>query len=135
MMPMLFSTMLRQRSLFAVMPLTQRSCNVRMAWRRRWMPFDSEKAMIGSMTFNSSCPASAAIVMVTSLPMMSKATCETTSGMTGLTLPGMIEEPGCNRGRLISLMPVRGPEDSRRRSLQILDSLTAMRLSTPEVCT
>ena len=46
------------------------------------------------MTFSSSCPASAAIVMVTSLPMMSKATCETTSGMTGLTLPGMIEEPG-----------------------------------------
>ena len=38
---------------------------------------------------------------------MSKATCETTSGMTRLTLPGMIEEPGCNRGRLISVMPVR----------------------------
>ena len=43
-------------------------------------PFDSEKAMIGSMTFSSSCPASAAIVMVTSLPMMSKATCETLRG-------------------------------------------------------
>ena len=68
-----------ERVLLAVMPLTQRSCNVRMAWRRRWMPFDSEKAMIGSMTFNSSCPASAAIVMVTSLPMMSVAT-RTTSG-------------------------------------------------------
>ncbi|MNG07415.1 hypothetical protein D3C84_907130 [compost metagenome] len=29
-------------------------------------------------------------------------------------------------------MPVRGPLDSRRRSLQIFDSLTAVRLSMPE---
>ena len=28
--------------------------------------------------------------------------------------------------------PVRGPEDSRRKSLQILDSFTAVRLSMPE---
>ena len=64
--------------------------------------------------------------------MTRKATWLTTSGITGLTLPGMIEEPACTAGRRISPMPVRGPLDSRRRSLQIFDSLTAMRFSTPE---
>ena len=64
--------------------------------------------------------------------MTRKATWLTTSGITGLTLPGMIEEPACTAGRRISPKPVRGPLDSRRRSLQILDSLTAMRFSTPE---
>ena len=55
--------------------------------------------------------------------------------MTGLTLPGMMEEPACFAGRLISLKPARGPEESRRRSLQVLDSLHATRLSTPDSCT
>ena len=42
---------------------------------------------------------------------------------------------GLQPGQVDLIDAVRGPEDSRRRSLQILDSLTAMRLSTPEVCT
>src|SRR5690625_5936337 len=70
-----------------------------------------------------------------SLPITSYATWLTTSGITGLTLPGMIELPGCTVGRLISCRPARGPEDSRRRSLQILEIFTAMRLSTPEKVT
>jgi hypothetical protein len=36
---------------------------------------------------------------------------------------------------LISLKPARGPLESRRRSLQVFDSLTATRLSTPETST
>src|SRR3954447_7690697 len=47
--------------------------------------------------------------------------------MTGLTLPGMIDDPGCWGGRLISLRPHRGPDDSHRRSLQILDTCTDAR--------
>ena len=47
--------------------------------------------------------------------------------MTGLTLPGMIDEPGCIGGRLISLSPQRGPDESQRRSLQILEICTAAR--------
>src|ERR1700731_3489818 len=39
----------------------------------------------------------------------------------GLTLPGMIEEPGSFSGRLISPKPERGPEASRRMSLAILN--------------
>ena len=43
-------------------------------------------------------------------------------GSLGLTFPGMIEEPGAMAGRLISLKPARGPEESSRRSLQIFDT-------------
>ena len=133
--PMEFSTLARSRSVLAVMPSTQRSASVRQA-RSRWVTdSDRECRMIGSKALSWSCPASAAMVMATSLPMTSKATWLTTSGMTGLTLPGMIDEPACTGGRLISPSPARGPEDSSRRSLQLLESLTAIRLSTPDICT
>ncbi len=56
--------------------------------------------MIGSKALSWSWPASAAMVMVTSLPITSKATWLTTSGITGLTLPGMIEEPACTGGQV-----------------------------------
>ena len=49
----------------------------------------------------------------------------TTSGMTGFTLPGMIDDPGCLGGRLISPSPQRGPDERSRRSLQTFDSLIA----------
>ena len=88
--------------------------------------------MIGSKALSCSCPASAAMVTVRSLPITSKATWLTTSGMTGFTLPGMMLEPACTGGRLISPKPARGPEDSSRRSLQIFDSFTAVRLVTPD---
>ena len=58
--------------------------------------------MIGSAMFSSSSLASAAIETVTSLPMIWKQIWLTTSGTTGFTLPGMIEEPGCIAGRRIS---------------------------------
>ncbi len=38
-----------------------------------------------------------------------------------MTLPGMMEEPFCIAGRLISSKPQRGPEDIRRKSLAILE--------------
>ena len=78
--------------------------------------------MIGSNALSCSCPPSAAKLTVTSLPMTSKATWLTTSGITGLTLPGMMLEPACTGGRLISPNPARGPLDSSRRSLQVFDS-------------
>ncbi len=88
--------------------------------------------MMGSIALSSSCAASTAIVTVRSLPITLNAIWLTTSGMTGLTLPGMMVEPGCMGGRLISLKPVRGPDESKRRSLLILDSLTARRLTADE---
>ena len=56
-------------------------------------------AMIGSKALSCSWPAFAAIVTVMSLPITSNAIWFTTSGITGLTLPGMIEEPACTAGR------------------------------------
>ena len=41
------------------------------------------------------------------------------SGITGLILPGIIEDPGCNAGKLISAKPVFGPEDSILKSLEM----------------
>ena len=52
--------------------------------------------------------------------------------MTGLTLPGMIDEPGCRSGMRISASPVRGPEPIQRMSLAILISATAIVRSWPD---
>ena len=73
-----------------------------------------------------------AIVTHNSLPMTLKAIWFITSGITGLTLPGMIDEPGWRAGRLNSPSPQRGPDDSSRRSLQILFIFDAMRFIAEE---
>ena len=61
-------------------------------------------------------------MIVASLPTTCAATISVISGITGLTLPGMIELPGWSDGSEISPMPQRGPEASQRRSLAILVS-------------
>ena len=62
-------------------------------------------AIVGIITFSSSCPACTAIATAVSLPTTWNETIAASSGMTGLILPGMIDEPGCNAGRLISANP------------------------------
>src|SRR5437667_9059441 len=94
-------------------------------------------AITGIITFSSNdeprpLPAK---VMVASLPITWAATISIISLITGLTLPGMIDEPGCVAGMEISPMPQRGPEASQRMSLAILLKLTAMVLSCPEAST
>ena len=56
----------------------------------------------------------------------------TISGMLGLTLPGMIDEPGCTAGRAISARPVVGPLESSRRSFAIRISSHARSRSAPD---
>ena len=46
--------------------------------------------------------------------------------MTGLTLPGMIDEPGWRSGRMTSKKPQRGPEPSQRTLLANENRLTAI---------
>jgi hypothetical protein len=58
--------------------------------------------VIGSKVLSWGCPASAAMAMATSLPITAKATWLATSGITGLTLLGMIDESTCTGGRLFS---------------------------------
>ena len=88
--------------------------------------------MTGSKALSCSWPASAAMVLIRSCPMTVKAIWFTSSGLTGLILPGMMLDPACTAGRVMSPYPAAGPEESSRRSLQILGSFTAIRLSMPE---
>ena len=76
-----------------------------------------------------------AIAIAASLPITWSPTWITTSGITGLTLPGMIEEPFCSSGRRISARPARGPEPISARSLAILIIETATTFSAPESST
>ena len=55
--------------------------------------------------------------------------------MTGFTLPGMIEDPGCRSGMCSSPRPAFGPEPIQRRSFEIFVRLTASDLSAPEAST
>ena len=125
--PILSRTFCSHCSALAVMPSTQ--------FRRRvFIPFISSSALskqhctiTGSMAFNSICAASPLMVTQKSLPITLKHTWLITSGITGFTLPGIIEEPGWRAGRAISSRPQRGPEDRSRKSLLILLSFTARR--------
>jgi hypothetical protein len=108
------------------------SASVRQARWSRVEEFKRLKAIMGSIALSWSWPASAANETVTSLPITAKATWLTTSGMMGLTLPGMMVDPGAMAGRWISLKPQRGPDESSRRSLHTFDNLTATRFRTPD---
>jgi hypothetical protein len=57
-----------------------------------------------------------------SLPNTWAQTMVSASHWVGLTLPGMIDEPGSFSGRISSPRPERGPEPSKRMSLAILNS-------------
>ena len=93
------------------------------------------RAISGMRTLSSNWPCMPPIVIAVSLPITCAETCRTTSGITGLTLPGMIEEPFCSSGRSISPIPARGPEPISARSLAILVSETATTFSAPESST
>ena len=54
------------------------------------------------------------------------------SAMTGLTLPGMIDDPGCSAGSRSSEMPVRGPDASSRKSLAMRLKSMASARSAPD---
>ncbi|CRZ47809.1 Uncharacterised protein [Vibrio cholerae] len=82
-------------------------------------------AITGSITLSWKLPDWPATVMVVSLPITCAATIVTASGITGLTFPGMIEEPGCKPCSSISPNPAKGPEFIQRKSLAIFISATA----------
>ena len=56
------------------------------------------RAISGTKTLSSKWPCMPPIVIAVSLPITCAATCVTTSGMTGFTLPGMIELPFWSSG-------------------------------------
>ena len=85
------------------------------------------RAIMGMNTLSSKSPCAPPKATAASLPITWAPTWVTASGITGLTLPGMIELPGCRSGRRISPRPVRGPLPIQRRSLAILIRATAER--------
>ena len=87
--------------------------------------------MTGMKAFSSRLPIEHAIVTAWSLAMTTMAACETASGMTGLTLPGMIEDPACRSGRWISPRPPSGPEDRSRRSVATFSRFDARAFRMP----
>ena len=125
----------RARSTFAVIPSTHRVASSRDTLASSRIDSSTLRASTGSITLSSKLPAAPAYATVASLPITCAPTICTASGMTGLTLPGMIDEPGCRSGSAISPRPVRGPEPIQRRSLVILISPTAIVRSCPEVST
>ncbi len=69
------------------------------------------------------------------MPITRAHTMSVASGTTGLTLPGMIDEPGCRSGMCSSPRPVFGPEPIHRRSLLIFVSETAIVRRAPDAST
>ena len=93
------------------------------------------RASSGTKTLSSKWPCMPPTVIAASLPITWAATCVTTSGITGLTLPGMIELPFWSSGSAISARPARGPEPIKRMSLAIFVSDTATVFSAPDAST
>src|SRR5271156_5649767 len=90
------------------------------------IPIDSSRqyVAIGTQTFNSNCPPWAASVMVESFPITLKHAIVSISAIAGLTLPGIIDEPGCIAGIDISFRPEYGPDPISLMSFATLISLT-----------
>src|SRR5437870_3046192 len=89
-------------------------------------------AQSGVITLSSSPPAAAASAIAWSLAATWKHAIWTASATEGLTLPGMIDDPGSTSGRRSSPRPAAGPEARSRRSKQILPRSTARARSAPE---
>ncbi len=122
-------------SRFASRPSTHFSASIVVAAVRSSIDSSTLRAIIGMYTFSSNAPDMPPIVTAVSLPITWAATWVQTSGITGLTLPGMIELPFCSSGRNSSARPARGPEPIQRRSFAIFVSETATTLSAPDVST
>src|SRR3546814_5321945 len=114
------------------MPTTQLSANERQAVAIRLPEVSTLKMITGLNTFSSRWPVAPATDTATWLPITCAATMVSASAWVGLTLPGMIDEPGSFSGRASSPRPERGPEPSRRISLPIFISEQAITLRSEE---
>ena len=92
-------------------------------------------AMTGLKTLSWKLPCEPAKPTVASLPKTWVATIVMASHWVGLTLPGMIDDPGSFSGMMSSPMPSRGPEAYQRTSLAIFMSASARTRSAPDTST
>src|SRR5674476_987332 len=117
------------------MPTAQLSLNARQESLIRRMLSSTAWTMTGLNTLSWKLPWLPAKPTVASLPKTRVATIVMASHWVGLTLPGMMLEPGSFSGMLISPMPLRGPEANQRTSLAIFMSAPARVRSEDDVCT
>mmetsp|Transcript_17428 Transcript_17428/g.53994 ORF Transcript_17428/g.53994 Transcript_17428/m.53994 type:complete len:214 (+) Transcript_17428:344-985(+) len=125
------------RARLASMPTTQLSEKLTQASLSSRMDCRLLKAINGFATLSSKCePVAPPSVTPMSLPITCAQTIITASLCVGLTLPGMIDEPGSLAGRMSSPSPARGPLPSMRTSLAILSTLSAMvfRMPASAIC-
>ena len=125
----------RMRSTSGSMPSMHRSANRVDDVDRIRTDSSTLRAITGMAVFSSKAPLAPAQATAASLPTTWAATCATVSHSTGLTLPGMIDDPGCRSGRCTSASPVMGPDPIQRMSLAILVSETATVRSAPDSST
>ncbi len=111
--------------MLASIPTMHLSANTALTLASKSIDSSRLRAIIGTNTFSSKLPCEPPNAIAASLPITCALTCVTTSAMTGLTLPGMIDDPGWRSGSRISASPVRGPLAIQRRSFAILMSDTA----------
>src|SRR5216684_652230 len=88
-------------------------------------------ASTGLYTFSSKWPWLPATVMAVWFPNTWQQTMVIASHCVGLTLPGMIDEPGSFSGSISSPRPERGPEPNKRISFAILNRPVAIELMAP----
>ncbi|MBV6465854.1 MAG: hypothetical protein PGMFKBFP_01140 [Anaerolineales bacterium] len=127
-----FSSQPSAFSRLAFTPRTAFSVKARVAPIVICICSNSSYAITGIITFNSNCPAWAASATVVSHPATWNIAMSSISAITGLTLPGMMLEPGCTAGSWISSSPVAGPEASRRKSLAMRINVSARVLMADE---
>src|SRR5882757_509226 len=125
----------RSRATSASAPATTLSASSRDTAVSSRADSSTLRAITGIITFSSKLPWVPEKPTVASLPITWAATIMVASQITGLTLPGMIELPGCRSGRCTSASPVRGPEESQRRSFATLNSDTAAARKPPDAST
>ena len=89
----------------------------------------------GLNTFSWKLPCVPANATAASLPNTCTHTIVMASDWVGLTLPGMIDEPGSFSGMNSSPMPQRGPLASQRTSLAIFIRPPESVRSAADVCT
>src|SRR5579862_8660999 len=85
----------------------------------------------GLNTFNSKLPCESAKPMAASFPITCTQTIVIASDCVGLTLPGIIEEPGSFAGKINSPKPQRGPDPSQRISFAIFIKAQAKVFNAP----
>ena len=91
------------------MPTAQCSSKARAASASSWIDSSTLCTITGLKTLSSKLPCEPPKATAASLPKTCTQTIVMASDCVGLTLPGMIDEPGSFSGIVISPMPLRGP--------------------------